>query len=78
MRKQRGCFPTSIIITRRYKVRTDNPKVLVNEEEEDLDDSTDSKKVYKEIFEGFVFAIGGKTREDKILKHCERYDLAKE
>lgn len=30
------------------------------------------------MFEGYIFAIGGKTREDKILKHCERYDLAKQ
>ena len=29
-----------------------------------------------EYFEGLLFVIGGKGREDKILRRCEKYDLA--
>ena len=46
MRKQRGCFPTSVIITRKYKVLIDNQNIILDEDEDDddLDDSSDGGK----------------------------------
>ena len=31
--------------------------------------------VSKTTFDGYGFVIGGKTREDKIVRNCEKYDL---
>eukprot|EP00347_Sterkiella_histriomuscorum_P005524 403356287 len=77
MRKQRGCFSSAILITRKYKVRVGNEAIILNDEDEDDDfeDSQDGKKKFEFRFEGYLFAIGGKNREDKLLKHCEKYDL---
>ena len=33
--------------------------------------------ISKTTFDGYVFVIGGKTREDKIVRNCEKYDLTK-
>jgi hypothetical protein len=48
MKKGRGYFPSSVLITKRQEL----------------------------LFDGILLVVGGKTREDKVSRYCEKYDLS--
>lgn len=66
MKQHRGCFPSAILITKRIKQQSKAP---------DLYSDVQLKVPQPNVFEGFIFVIGGKVREDKLTRYCERYDL---
>ena len=88
MKQQRGCFASCYILTKeKYPL-----KEVRRPEHADWRVSTNIKsepKAYRELsaikdsdseteleYEGFIFIAGGRYREDKILRACERYDLS--
>mmetsp|Transcript_24021 Transcript_24021/g.23660 ORF Transcript_24021/g.23660 Transcript_24021/m.23660 type:complete len:220 (+) Transcript_24021:330-989(+) len=67
MKVPRACFPSSVLITKKYFLKEDGS---LFQSQTDLDEDKD-----RQVFEGYVFAAGGKSREDKVTVFCERFAI---